>query len=50
MLEYGIEAIKSHGTIKGSWLPARRVLKCHPLSDGGYDPVPPKQTKKQTNK
>ncbi|AAU37089.1 unknown [[Mannheimia] succiniciproducens MBEL55E] len=39
---YGIEAIKTHGALKGSWLTLKRILKCHPLSKGGYDPVPPK--------
>ncbi|MCG7499289.1 membrane protein insertion efficiency factor YidD [Vibrio sp. Of7-15] len=40
---YAIEAIKMHGTIKGCWLSGKRLLKCHPLNDGGYDPVPPIQ-------
>lgn len=39
--QYGIEALKMHGLLKGSWLTLKRVLKCHPLSAGGYDPVPP---------
>lgn len=39
---YGIEALKVHGLLKGSWLTVKRVLKCHPLNEGGYDPVPPK--------
>jgi hypothetical protein len=43
--QYAIEAVKSHGVIKGSWIASKRVLKCHPLNDGGYDPVPPKQPK-----
>lgn len=38
---YAIEAIKRHGMIKGCWLSARRLIKCHPLNEGGYDPVPP---------
>ncbi|MGX9419328.1 membrane protein insertion efficiency factor YidD [Vibrio sp. RC27] len=40
---YAIEALKEHGFIKGGWLSGKRLLKCHPLNDGGYDPVPPKQ-------
>ncbi|TCJ98588.1 hypothetical protein EV694_0999 [Volucribacter psittacicida] len=42
--QYGIEALKTHGVLKGSWLTFKRVLKCHPLSEGGYDPVPPRQS------
>ncbi|CAH0534775.1 Putative membrane protein insertion efficiency factor [Vibrio stylophorae] len=41
--QYAIEAIKIHGVIKGGWLTIKRLLKCHPLNDGGYDPVPPHQ-------
>lgn len=39
--QYAIEALKIHGLIKGCWLTIKRVLKCQPLYDGGYDPVPP---------
>ncbi|ARA71025.1 membrane protein insertion efficiency factor YidD [Pasteurella multocida] len=47
---YGIEAVKTHGAIKGSWLTLKRILKCHPLNAGGYDPVPPKiNNKKRKN-
>lgn len=42
--QYGIEALKQHGLLKGSWLTLKRVLKCHPLSAGGYDPVEPSKT------
>ncbi|BBV10540.1 hypothetical protein BML2537_40340 [Providencia stuartii] len=40
---YGIEALRRFGMLKGSWLTAKRVLKCHPLHAGGDDPVPPKK-------
>ncbi|XKM14626.1 membrane protein insertion efficiency factor YidD [Orbaceae bacterium ac157xtp] len=40
--QYAIIALKRFGLIKGSWLTLKRVLKCHPLHDGGEDPVPPK--------
>ena len=40
--QYGIEALRRFGVIKGSWLTMKRVLKCHPLNPGGNDPVPPK--------
>ena len=42
---YAIEAIKTHGTIKGCWLSCRRILKCHPLHAGGFDPVPQKHNR-----
>lgn len=37
---YGIEALKKHGLFKGLWLTVRRVSRCHPWGDSGYDPVP----------
>ncbi len=39
---YAEEAIIVHGAIKGSFLATKRILKCHPLNPGGFDPVPPK--------
>ena len=42
---YAIQAINCHGSIKGSWLALKRILKCHPLSAGGDDPVPEKSNK-----
>ncbi|MHC5252377.1 membrane protein insertion efficiency factor YidD [Listeria kieliensis] len=42
--EYGIEAIQTHGALKGSYLTIRRILKCHPFHKGGFDPVPPKKS------
>ncbi|MFP3029200.1 MAG: membrane protein insertion efficiency factor YidD [Arsenophonus sp.] len=41
--KYGIKALYQFGLIKGGWLMMKRVLKCHPLHIGGYDPVPPRQ-------
>ena len=38
--EYYIEALKIHGIFKGNFLGIKRILKCHPLNPGGYDPVP----------
>ncbi len=38
--EYALEAIETHGAVKGTALCAARILKCHPLTRGGLDPVP----------
>lgn len=39
--EYAIEALREHGALRGSGLAARRILRCNPWNEGGYDPVPP---------
>jgi len=39
--EYASVAIATHGSIRGSGLALSRLLRCHPFSHGGYDPVPP---------
>jgi len=40
---YAIEALQRYGLLKGAWLAARRVGRCHPWGGLGYDPVPTKQ-------
>lgn len=37
---YAVEAIQRFGAVKGMYLATRRLMRCHPLSDGGHDPVP----------
>ena len=37
--QYSLEAFKKYGVFKGIYLSTRRILKCHPFHDGGYDPL-----------
>ena len=38
--EYTIEALRTHGAVRGSVLAAKRIGRCHPWGGSGYDPVP----------
>ncbi len=38
--DYAIDAVRGHGALRGSSLAARRILRCNPWHEGGYDPVP----------
>ncbi len=37
--EYSFQAIEKYGIVKGIWLGVKRILKCHPFSRGGYNPL-----------
>ncbi|OAM26250.1 MULTISPECIES: membrane protein insertion efficiency factor YidD [Eikenella] len=38
--QYAIEAVSKYGALKGGWLAAKRISRCHPWGGSGYDPVP----------
>ncbi|MGB4812919.1 MAG: membrane protein insertion efficiency factor YidD [Methylophilaceae bacterium] len=38
--QYALESINKHGPFKGGYFAIRRILRCHPWHDGGYDPIP----------
>jgi putative membrane protein insertion efficiency factor len=37
---YSMEAIETHGAWRGVWLTVKRIGRCHPFNEGGFDPVP----------
>lgn len=45
---YALQALEEHGPLRGSWLAAKRLLRCHPVAllggGSGFDPVPSRQT------
>jgi uncharacterized protein len=43
--QYAVEAMTEHGTLSGLWLSVKRIVKCHPMHEGGFDPVPKKHNK-----
>jgi putative membrane protein insertion efficiency factor len=40
---YAIDALREHGAVRGLWLAARRIVRCHPWGGFGYDPVPSRE-------
>jgi uncharacterized protein len=40
---YAIEAVRTHGVLRGLWLASRRIGRCHPWGGQGHDPVPPRR-------
>ena len=44
--QYAIEAISRNGVLFGAWLSLKRILRCHPFGETGYDPVPKNPTRK----
>jgi putative membrane protein insertion efficiency factor len=41
--DYAAEVLITHGPVRGSWLAARRLCRCHPFGGSGYDPPPPRR-------
>ncbi|MHB8519582.1 MAG: membrane protein insertion efficiency factor YidD [Limisphaerales bacterium] len=46
--EYALEAVQVHGALRGGWLAARRICRCHPWGGCGHDPVPALESEAQT--
>ncbi|GAA4816807.1 membrane protein insertion efficiency factor YidD [Nocardioides caeni] len=44
---YAVQALQTHGAIRGTWLAGRRLLRCHPWSPGGVDHVPPRRSRSE---
>jgi putative membrane protein insertion efficiency factor len=40
---YAVQALQTHGAVRGGWLAVRRLLRCHPWAAGGVDHVPPRR-------
>ena len=43
---YAVEALSTHGALRGFYLTVRRLLRCGPWHPGGYDPVPPRRARR----
>ena len=42
---YALDAVRDHGSLRGSWLAVRRLARCHPWAAGGVDHVPPRRNR-----
>ncbi len=40
--QYAVEALETHGALRGTWLAVRRLVRCQPFGGAGFDPVPPR--------
>ena len=38
---YAMDAVDTHGAVRGGWLALKRIVRCHPWGQSGFDPVPP---------
>ncbi len=47
--EYAIDAFDRHGPVAGGWLALKRITRCHPWADWGYDPVPDAGVRRDTD-
>ena len=45
---YALDAVQTHGALRGTWLAMRRVARCHPWAAGGFDPVPPSKNRRSS--
>jgi uncharacterized protein len=45
---YALEAVQTHGAVRGTWWSMRRVARCHPWAAGGLDPVPPAKNRRSS--
>ena len=46
---YALEALQTHGGLKGGWLTLKRIARCQPFGSAGYDPVPPAKRAEHSN-